>query len=83
MLISCLLSVISNNFWITIFAAIAESEVDDVRDVLDYYRQFEDPLGAYTKLQQEALVRDQQRLDELKQDSKQISQWSPSFLKKW
>uniref|UniRef100_A0A6A7FTY4 Mitochondrial import inner membrane translocase subunit TIM50 n=2 Tax=Hirondellea gigas TaxID=1518452 RepID=A0A6A7FTY4_9CRUS len=66
---------------------IAESDVDDVREVLDYYRQFPDPLSAYSQLQQEALEQDQLREQEKKiqneNPNKGVTRWSPSFLKKW
>ncbi|XP_018027831.1 mitochondrial import inner membrane translocase subunit TIM50-C [Hyalella azteca] len=65
---------------------IAESEVDDVRDVLDYYRQFSDPLAAFEKFHKEArereMLSEQQRKEQLK-SGKVATTWQPSFLKKW
>ena len=33
-------------FW-TFFLKVATSDVDDVREVLSYYRQFDDPIEAF------------------------------------
>jgi len=39
-----------------LFTAIASSGVSDVREVLDYYRQFDDPLEAFRENQRKVMV---------------------------
>ncbi|XP_033211090.1 mitochondrial import inner membrane translocase subunit TIM50-C-like [Belonocnema kinseyi] len=58
------------------------SQVDDVRDVLNYYRQFENPLEAFRENQRKLLV--QMEEDEVKQKDATrdlTSRWKPSFLR--
>jgi import inner membrane translocase subunit TIM50 len=38
-------------------AAIRQSDVDDVRDVLEYYRQFDDPIEAFRENQRKLQVK--------------------------
>ncbi|KAF2365864.1 FCP1 domain [Trinorchestia longiramus] len=65
---------------------IAESEVDDVREVLDYYRQFSNPLAAFEQFHKEAqereMLNEQQRKEQLKAGKSAVT-WQPSFLKRW
>ena len=52
----------NRKFKLSIFyvSAIRESDVDDVRDVLSYYKQFDDPIAVFRenqrKLQEETLA---------------------------
>ena len=41
---------------LTFFSAIRESDVDDVREVLHYYKQFEDPIEAFRENQRKLQV---------------------------
>jgi len=38
------------------FVAIRQSDVDDVREVLDFYRKFEDPIEAFRENQRKLQV---------------------------
>ncbi|KAL8590109.1 hypothetical protein ACOMHN_034340 [Nucella lapillus] len=63
---------------------IATSEVEDVRKVLEYYSQFDDPVAAF-KENQRKLQEEQERMAvEMKQkEEKKLSGWSlGSFLKR-
>jgi hypothetical protein len=39
-----------------LFAAIKQSDVEDVRDVLEYYRQFDDPIETFRENQRKLQV---------------------------
>lgn len=60
---------------------ISVTNVEDVREVLNYYRQFDDPLQAFRENQQKLLA----QLEEnkmLKEGGKHLaSKWTPSFLR--
>lgn len=64
---------------------IAESEVSDVRDVIDYYRTFDNPLAAFRenhrKAQEQELVLSQKAEEEHHQRSF-ASSWTSSFLRR-
>ena len=61
---------------LTIFSAIATSNVEDVRTVLDYYRSEDDVIEAFKRNQ--AKLREQQELFNQKQ-KEQGSQWGGLF----
>ncbi|XP_047490667.1 mitochondrial import inner membrane translocase subunit TIM50-C-like [Penaeus chinensis] len=64
---------------------IAESEVGDVREVIDYYRNFEDPLAAFRENQRQAQEQElimKQRVEEERQSKSFTSSWASSFLKR-
>lgn len=64
-----------------LFSAIATTDVDDVRDVLHYYRQFEDPIMKFRENQAKLLEQMQEREREEKAKSKPIvKNWTRSFL---
>lgn len=63
-------------WWIS---AIAQSEVDDVRDVLKYYAEFENPLAVFRE-KQKKLMEQQEAEREAKLTTKK--RWTPSFLNK-
>lgn len=65
--------------------AIAESEVGDVREVLDYYRTFEDPLAAFRENQRKAHEQEMvlsQKAEEERQQRSFASSWTSSFLRR-
>ncbi|XP_034240822.1 mitochondrial import inner membrane translocase subunit TIM50-C-like isoform X2 [Thrips palmi] len=62
---------------------LATNKVEDVRDVLDYYQQFEDPLQAFRDNQRRVLENLEQTEKERKDGQQGLAQrWRPSFLKK-
>lgn len=61
--------------------AIATTDVDDVREVLHYYRQFEDPIKKFRENQAKLLEQMQEREREEQAKAKPIvKNWSRSFL---
>ena len=63
--------------------AIATANLEDVREVLDHYRQYEDPVAAFREIQrvnqeQQAEIEKQQR--QKGPYSSGGSSWTPSFL---
>ncbi|XP_023298765.2 mitochondrial import inner membrane translocase subunit TIM50-C-like [Lucilia cuprina] len=66
---------------INFLKAIATTDVDDVREVLHYYRQFEDPIMKFRENQAKLLEQMQEREREEKTKSKPIvKNWSRNFL---
>lgn len=66
-------------------SAIAESEVSDVRDVIDYYRTFDDPLAAFRENQRKAHEQElvlNQKAEEERQQRTFTSSWASSFLRR-
>jgi len=62
---------------------IATAEVQDVRDVITYYRQFENPLSTFRENQQKALQMEEERMREEKNNkSPAVKRWTPNFLGK-
>ncbi|KAJ1531570.1 hypothetical protein ONE63_000243 [Megalurothrips usitatus] len=62
---------------------LATNKVEDVREVLDYYQQFEDPLQAFRENQRKVLENLEQSEKERKDSHQGLAQrWTPSFLKK-
>ncbi|XP_037778732.1 mitochondrial import inner membrane translocase subunit TIM50-C-like [Penaeus monodon] len=64
---------------------IAESEVGDIREVIDYYRNFEDPLAAFRENQRQAQEQElitKQRVEEERQSKSFTSSWASSFLRR-
>ena len=65
-------------------AAISESEIDDVREVLDFYREFEDPVAKFGQLKRELEEEDLRREEERKNNTAPVAKnWTPSLLSKW
>lgn len=65
------------------FTAIATSDVQDVREVITYYRQFENPLATFRENQQKALQMEEERMrDEKNNKSPAVKRWTPNFLGK-
>uniref|UniRef100_D3TQJ3 Mitochondrial import inner membrane translocase subunit TIM50 n=1 Tax=Glossina morsitans morsitans TaxID=37546 RepID=D3TQJ3_GLOMM len=66
---------------ISFLKTIATSEVDDVRDVLHYYRQFNDPIAQFRENQRKLLAQMQEREREEQAKAKPIvKNWTRSFL---
>lgn len=64
---------------------IAESEVSDVREVIDYYRTFDDPLAAFRenqRLAQEQEMAIKQKVEEEHQQKKYTSSIISSFFRR-
>lgn len=66
---------------VSFLKTIATSDVDDVRGVLEYYRQFDNPLVQFRENQRKLLEFQQQQEKEEAAKSKSIvKKWTPSFL---
>lgn len=69
----------------SVLTAIAESEVGDVREVIDYYRTFDDPLAAFRENQRKAHEQEvvlSQKAEEERQQRTFASSWTSSFLRR-
>ncbi|XP_015190956.1 PREDICTED: mitochondrial import inner membrane translocase subunit TIM50-C-like [Polistes dominula] len=61
---------------------ISVTNVEDVREVLNYYRQFDDPLKAFRENQRKLLEQLEEENKTQKENGKHLtSRWSPSFLR--
>ncbi|XP_011152876.1 mitochondrial import inner membrane translocase subunit TIM50-C [Harpegnathos saltator] len=62
---------------------ISTSNVDDVRDVLNYYRQFGNPLETFRENRRKLLMQMEEEQNKAQQGSSQVltSRWKPSFLR--
>ncbi|XP_014614437.1 PREDICTED: mitochondrial import inner membrane translocase subunit TIM50-C [Polistes canadensis] len=61
---------------------ISLTNVEDVREVLNYYRQFDDPLTAFRENQRKLLEQLEEENKTQKENGKHLtSRWSPSFLR--
>lgn len=68
---------------ISFLKTIASSEVEDVREVLRYYNQFDDPLATFREKQQQLI--EKQELERIAQEQKSVpvvKRWAPSLTKK-
>lgn len=66
-------------------SAIAEMEVSDVREVLDYYRTFSDPIAAFKENQRVAQEHEaelQKAVQEQHYQKGLTSSWTSSFLRR-
>lgn len=63
------------------FSAIVTADVDDVREVMTYYKQFPDPIEQFRENQRKLLEQMEEKLreDQLKAPSI-VKKWTPSFL---
>lgn len=62
---------------------VAQSEIEDVREVLRYYNQFEDPLTTFREKQKSLM--EQQEAEKQKASTQEIpvvKRWAPSLIKK-
>lgn len=63
--------------------AISSAEVADVREVITYYRQFDNPLAQFRENQRKLLEQMQEREHEEQSSGKPaVRRWTPSFLAK-
>lgn len=61
--------------------AIASNEVTDVREVITYYRQFDNPLAQFRENQRKLLEQLHEReQEELAASRSKVKKWTPSFL---
>ncbi|EFN63881.1 Mitochondrial import inner membrane translocase subunit TIM50-C [Camponotus floridanus] len=62
---------------------ILTSNVQDVRDVLNYYRQFDNPLEMFKENRRKLLMQMEEEQNKAQQDSSKVltSRWKPSFLR--
>lgn len=62
-------------------AVIAQNDVDDVRDVLHYYRQFEDPISQFRENQRKLAeqMQEAERIEQAK-TKPMVKQWSRGIL---
>lgn len=68
---------------ISFLKTIASSEVEDVREVLRYYNQFDDPLATFREKQQQLI--EKQESERIAQEQKYVpvvKRWAPSLTKK-
>lgn len=63
------------------FLAVATNDVNDVRDVINYYKQFDNPLEKFRENQRKLLdqMQERQREEQLAVKSP-VKKWTPSFL---
>lgn len=62
-------------------AAVANAKVEDVRDVLVYYKQYDNPLGQFRENQRKLLQQmHEKQLEEQSNPTPPVKQWTPSFL---
>lgn len=63
------------------FTAIVTADVDDVREVMIYYKQFPDPIDKFRENQRRLLeqMEEKQREDQQKAPAI-VKKWTPSFL---
>lgn len=70
---------ILNNF--PLFSALLTADVDDVREVMSYYKQFADPIEAFRDNQRKLLEQMEEKQREEQQKAPAIvKKWTPSFL---
>lgn len=61
--------------------AVSSSDVNDVRDVLQYYKQFDSPLEKFKENQRILLQQLQEKqLEEQNAPPSAVKRWTPSFL---
>lgn len=66
-----------------ICTAISSAEVADVREVITYYKQFDNPLAQFRENQRKLLEQMQEREHEEQSSGKPaVRRWTPSFLAK-
>ncbi|XP_030385746.1 mitochondrial import inner membrane translocase subunit TIM50-B [Scaptodrosophila lebanonensis] len=67
---------------VSFLSILGSSDVDDVREVLQYYNQFKEPIAQFRENQRRLL--EQMQADELEQKSKSrpmVKNWSRSFIR--
>lgn len=62
-------------------SAIVTADVDDVRDVMTYYKQFDDPIEQFRENQRRLLEQMEVKQREEQQKAPSVvKKWTPSFL---
>lgn len=62
---------------------VAQSEIDDVRDVLKYYSQFDDPLATFREKQRSLMEQQEQEKQKAStQEVPVVKKWAPSLIKR-
>ncbi|XP_016975862.1 mitochondrial import inner membrane translocase subunit TIM50-B [Drosophila rhopaloa] len=67
---------------VSFLSVLGTSEIDDVREVLQYYNQFNDPISQFRENQRK--LSEQMQADELEKNSKKklvVKNWSRGFIK--
>lgn len=69
------------NYFPSPVTVIAQNDVDDVREVLHYYRQFEDPINQFRENQRKLAeqMQEAERIEQAK-TKPMVKQWSRSIL---
>ncbi|XP_055314025.1 mitochondrial import inner membrane translocase subunit TIM50-C-like [Sitodiplosis mosellana] len=66
---------------VSFLKTVSSADVDDVRDVLQYYKQFNSPLAKFKENQQILLHQMQEKaLEEKNAPPSAVKRWTPSFL---
>lgn len=61
--------------------AVSSADVDDVRDVLNYYKQFDSPLEQFKERQRILLSQlEEQKLQEQNSSVAPVKKWTPTFF---
>lgn len=64
-----------------VFLAIVTADVDDVREVMTYYKQFPDPVEQFRENQRKLLDQmEEKHREEQKKAPSIVKKWTPSFL---
>lgn len=63
-----------------ILLAICTADVDDVREVLQYYRQFDNPLAQFRENQRKLQQMQEKQLEEHVSKPSPVKRWTPTFL---
>lgn len=67
--------------FVFISIAVSSADVDDVRDVLKYYKQFDSPLEKFKENQRILLQQlHEKELEEKTAPAVPVKSWTPSFL---
>lgn len=67
--------------FILLILAIVTADVDDVREVMMYYKQFENPIDQFRENQRKLLEQMEEKQREEQQKGPSIvKKWTPSFL---
>ncbi|XP_030756183.1 mitochondrial import inner membrane translocase subunit TIM50-C-like [Sitophilus oryzae] len=68
---------------VSFLKAIADNDIEDVREVLKVYSKYEDPVMAFREKQKRLIDElEAQAAAKKEQEKSKISRWTPSFLKK-
>lgn len=66
---------------VSFLKTIATSDVENVREVLEYYKQFDNPLAQFRENQRKLLeLQEQHEKEEAAKNKSIVKKWTPSFL---